>query len=90
MGKNKSVLIMKRSKTTTKDWTRLVDKSDKKIKSLFTKWKNDDATMVGLVRILMIQEIEWSIKQKGEFYYGQYDELLKSVYEKYSQDYDKI
>lgn len=74
---------MKRSKTTIKDWTRLVDKSDNDIKVLYLDWKNEDATIVGLVRILMIQEIKWSIKQKGKFYYGQYDKLLKSVIENY-------
>jgi hypothetical protein len=74
---------MKRNKTTIKDWTRLVDKSDDEIIQLYTEWKKHDATMVGLVRILMIQEIKWSIKQKGEFYYNQYDAILKSLYENY-------
>jgi hypothetical protein len=76
---------MKRSKTTIKDWTRLVDKSDDKIRKMYQDWKREDSTMVGLVRILMIQEIEWSSKQKGpEFYYGQYDEILKTLMEKYN------
>lgn len=76
---------MKRNKTTIKDWTRLIDKSaDNQVRDLYLDWKARDSTMVGLVRILMIQEINWSIKQKGEFYYGQYDELLKALIEKYS------
>lgn len=77
---------MKRSKTTIKDWTRLVDKKDKEIRPLWKKWKKEDQTMVGLVRILMIQEIKHAIKIKGEqYYYGQYDEILKSLMEEYSK-----
>jgi hypothetical protein len=83
--KPKSFLAMKRSKTTTKDWTRLIDKSvDSQVRDLYLNWKSRDGTMVGLARILMIQEINWSIKQKGNFYYGQYDALLKALIEKYS------
>lgn len=77
---------MKRSNIKTKDWTKLVDKSaDKEVLRLYTEWKQYDHTIVGLVRILMIQEIKWSIKQKGEFYYDQYDSLLECVKKNYTK-----
>lgn len=76
---------MKRNKTKLKDWKKLVDKSsDNQVRDLYLYWKGCDGTTVGLARILLIQEINWSIKQKGEFYHGQYNELLKSLIEKYS------
>ena len=62
----------------------LLNMNDPEIKQLWMGWDKGDCSIVGLVRILMIQEINKHIKENGIYYDGMYDELLDSLYNKYN------
>jgi len=62
---------------------KLLDMEGEEIRSLYKTWDKGDCSIIGLTRILMIQEILKEIEERGKSYDGQYDELLKSLYEKY-------
>lgn len=47
-------------------------------------WDKGDCSKVGIVRILMIQTINNEIKERGKYYDGCYDALLKSLIDNYT------
>lgn len=62
---------------------KLLDLNIPKIKTLYMGWDKGDCSLIGLIRILMIQEIEKEIKSRKGYYDGQYEDLLKALYDKY-------
>ena len=65
------------------DIEKLLDFSEPEIDSLYRSWDKGDCTIIGLARILLIQEIKKEIQDRGEYYDGQYNELLIALHEKY-------
>ena len=61
----------------------LLDMENDEIRSLYNIWDKGDCSIVGLTRILMIQTIVNEIKKRDAYYDGEYDEILKALYEKY-------
>lgn len=54
------------------------------IQEMYMSWDKGDCSLIGLIRIFMIQEIKKEIKRRGVHYDGQYNELLDSLYNKYN------
>ncbi len=61
----------------------LLDKNMPIVKKLFSRWGKYDGSVIGLGKILLIQEIKKEIEVLGVYYSGQYDILLKSLLENY-------
>jgi len=62
----------------------LLNMEDPEIHSLWMGWDKGDCSIVGMIRIVMIQEIKKHIKENGIHYDGMYDEILESLYTKYN------
>ena len=69
---------MKRS-----DIENLLDLDNKEIQQLYMNWDKGDGSLIGLARMLLIQEINKAIKIDGHHYDGRYNELLTSLYNEY-------
>ena len=64
---------------------KMIDLDIESIRQLYMTWDKGDCSLIGLIRILLIQEIEKEIKNRGEFYDGQYDDFLNFIrYEYYA------
>ncbi len=74
---------MKKSYTKREQVENLLDKNLPIVKKLLSRWGKYDGSVLGLGRILMIQEIKKEIEVLGVYYSGQYDILLKSLLEDY-------
>ena len=62
----------------------MLDLNDRETATLYRSWDIGDCSLIGLIRILLIQEINNEIKARDKYYYdGQYDEFLEAVYTKY-------
>jgi len=61
----------------------LLDMNNENIKSLYMSWDKGDCSTIGLIRILLIQEIEKEIKNRGVYYDGQYDKFLDGIKNNY-------
>jgi len=67
----------------TSELDKFIDINSDKIRSLYGTWDKGDCSIIGLLRILMIQEIEKEINDRGQYYDGQYDEILLSLHKNY-------
>jgi hypothetical protein len=65
------------------DIENLLDLENPEIKTLYNSWDKGDCSMVGLIRILMIQEIHNHIRVNDIYYDGMYDEMLENLETKY-------
>jgi hypothetical protein len=65
------------------DIEKLLDLNEEKIRTLYMGWDKGDCSLIGLIRILLIQEIRKEIKSRKGYYDGQYEDLLEALYEKY-------
>lgn len=68
---------------TYDDIEKLLDLNRDSTKSLYGSWDKGDCSLIGLIRILLIQEIEKEINERGIWYDGQYDEILNNLYKNY-------
>lgn len=75
-------LIKKKSAMDTIEG--LLNLSDDNIRSRYGGWDKGDCSLIGLIRILLIQEIKKEISVRGDYYDGQYDEFLKTLDETYN------
>ena len=65
------------------DIENLLDLDNKEIQQLYMCWDKGDCSLIGLARMLLIQEINKAIKIDGQHYDGKYDMLLTSLYNEY-------
>ena len=63
---------------------KILDMNNPEIHQLWMGWDKGDCTDIGLARILLIQEIKKEIVERGQYYDGQYNELLEALYQKYN------
>jgi hypothetical protein len=68
----------------TDDIEKLLNLENKETQHLYMTWDKGDCSLIGLARILLIQEINKEIKIRGVHYDGQYNELLNCLYNKYN------
>jgi len=69
---------MKRS-----DISELLNLDNEELQKLYIHWEKGDRSLVGLARMLLIQEINKEIKILGSHYNGEHNELLTSLYNEY-------
>lgn len=72
---------MRRHKITDsiRDIDKFIDLSDDEIRNLYFGWDKGDCSVVGLLKILLIQEIKHEIKERDVHYCGEHDELLNAL-----------
>ena len=63
---------------------KLLDMKYSTTKRLYMWWDKGDCSLIGLIRIYMIQEIEKEIDIRGEHYDEQYRNVLHSLYTDYT------
>jgi len=62
----------------------LLDMENSNIRNLHNSWDKGDCSLIGLIRILMIQEIQKEKITRGVQYDGQYDDFLESIINTYN------
>ena len=68
---------------TREDVEKHLDLNDQEIKFLYGGWDKGDCSLIGLIRILMIQEIRKEIATRGDQYDGVYDRIKLALYKEY-------
>lgn len=57
----------------------LLDFGDPEILGLYNSWDKGDCSVVGLVEILLFSEIKKHIIENGEYYNGEYDDIILRI-----------
>jgi hypothetical protein len=58
------------------DIENLLDLENEKIKRLYMSWDKGDCSVIGLIEILLLQEIENHKKENGSYYNTDYDQII--------------
>ena len=69
---------------TRDEISKLLDLENPTTLSNWMSWDKGDCSKVGIIRILLIQEIGNEIRERGNYYDGCYDKLLESLNKEYN------